>query len=369
MSNQVTIAEVLRFLEETAPSALQESYDNAGLQVGEPDRAVTSVLVTLDVTAEVIEEAIETGANLIVAHHPLIFTPLKKITGATWTEQLLLMAIRHQVAVVAVHTNLDNIREGVNQCIAGKLGLQDCRVLQPLRGRLRKLVTFVPPDHADKVRDALFDAGAGVIGRYDRCSFNAGGYGTFRGDAGTHPFAGEAGKLHRETEIRIETIFPAWREAAVIRSLLETHPYEEAAYDVFALENALPLAGAGLCGHLPEPLEEPHFLELLKKSFGTPVIRHSPLLGKPVKTVAVCGGAGSFLLKEAIAAGAGFFVTGDTRYHQFFDALGKTVLADIGHFESEQFTRELFCELLAKKFNTFAVRLSGVATNPVRYYR
>ncbi len=368
MSEQVPVGEFLRYLEEVAPSALQESYDNAGLQVGDPRQPVTSVLVALDVTPAVLEEALATGANLIVAHHPLIFHPLKRITGASWTEQLVASALRHQISVIAVHTNLDNVEIGVNRQIADRLGLRQCTVLQPARGKLRKLVTFVPEAQLEKVREALFEAGAGVIGRYDKCSFNAGGYGTFRGAAGTHPFAGQPEKLHREAEVRLETIFPVWLETRVVEALLNAHPYEEVAYDLYPLENHHPGVGAGMAGTLPEPMEESRFLELLKKIFGIPVIRHSPLTGNPVSKVALCGGAGAFLLKEAIASGAGFFLTGDIRYHQFFDAQGKTVLADIGHFESEQFTRQLFCDLLAEKFHTFAVRLSGVNTNPVRYY-
>ncbi len=369
MTPPVTLSEVAAWFETLAPAALQESYDNTGLQTGNPADAVTSALVTLDVTEAVVDEAIRLGANLIVTHHPVIFGGIKKLTGATSVEKILLKAIRHDIAILAVHTNLDNVTGGVNTMIARKLGLTGCRILQPMKGKLRKLVTFVPPGHLEAVRQAVFGAGAGTIGHYDQCSFNTEGKGTFRGNKETHPFAGEAGKFHEENEVRLETIFPAWLEKQVIEALLEAHPYEEVAFDIFALENLNPLTGAGITGELPRPLDEQEFLGLLKLTFGIPVIRHSPLLGKPVKKVALCGGAGSFLLKEAIASRSQFFITGDIKYHQFFDPAGKIVLADIGHYESEQFTKELFHELLTKKFPTFAVRLSEVDTNPVNYYK
>jgi hypothetical protein len=246
--------------------------------------------------------------------------------------------------------------------------LKECRILQPLPGKLRKLVTFVPPEYLDRVREAVFEAGAGHIGAYDRCSFNMEGAGTFRGNENTNPFAGEPGKSHTEKEVRLETIFPHWIENQVIRALIKAHPYEEVAYDIYPLSNRFDLAGTGISGKLPEPMKEIHFLKWLRETFRIPVIRHSPLLGRPVSGVAVCGGAGSFLLKEAIAAQADFFLTGDIKYHQFFDPEGKIVMADIGHHESEQFTKELFYELLTEKFPTFALHLSEENTNPVSYY-
>ncbi len=368
MSEQVTILEVVRFFETVAPGILQENYDNSGLQTGEPQMKVTSALVALDVTEEVVDEAIGLHSNLIVAHHPLIFGGIKRITGSTPTERILIKALRNQIAILAAHTNFDNIREGVNAKIAEKIGLLQCEILQPVRGRLRKLVTYVPAGYADIVREALFSAGAGHIGDYDQCSFNTEGNGTYRGSTETHPFKGVPGLPHTEPEVRIETILPNWLEHQVVTALLKAHPYEEVAYDIYPLENKHDRIGAGLAGILPQPMEEGFFLEHLKRTFGIPVIRHSPLLKKPVTKVALCGGAGSFLLKEAMASEAQFFITGDIKYHQFFEPAGKLVMADIGHFESEQFTSELFLELLIKKFPTFAVRLSKVKTNPVGYY-
>lgn len=368
MESAITISEVVRTLEQLAPPALQESYDNAGIQCGDPAVAVTGVLIALDITPEVIDEAIDTGCNLVIAHHPVIFGNLKKITGTTPTGQILMKAIRHQITLYAAHTNLDHITGGVNSMIARKLGLRHTRILLPLEGKLLKLVTFVPPGHLDQVREALWAAGAGHIGNYDQCSFSGEGKGTFRGSEETHPFSGIPCQLQTEPEVRVETILPEWVENQVVAALLKAHPYEEVAYDLYPLANKYDRVGGGIIGTLPQPMEERAFLELLKNSFSIPVIRHSPLLQKPVSRVALCGGAGSFLLKEAISAGAQFFVTGDIKYHQFFEPAGKIVMADIGHFESEQFTCELFLELLTKKFPTFAVRLTTVKTNPVGYY-
>jgi dinuclear metal center YbgI/SA1388 family protein len=368
MKQHLFLSEIVGFFETLAPSALQESYDNAGLQTGDPSQVIHAALITLDVTEKVVAEAIRRGADLIISHHPLIFTGLKKLTGSSAVERTLIKAIQNNIAILAVHTNLDNASAGVNSKIAEKLGLKECRVLQPLPGKLRKLVTFIPAEQLDEVRKAVFEAGAGHIGAYDRCSFNLEGTGTFRGNEKTHPFVGEPGKFHTEKEVRLETIYPHWIEDQVIGALIKAHPYEEVAYDIYPLGNRFDRNGAGITGMLPEPVDETLFLKRLIEIFRIPVIRHSALLGKLVSRVAVCGGAGSFLLKEAITAQAGFFLTGDIKYHQFFDPEGKIVMADIGHYESEQFTKELFYELLTEKFPTFALHLSEENTNPVTYY-
>lgn len=362
------IKEIARFLESFAPLKLQESYDNAGLILGNPDWEVHGVLISLDVTEAVIEEAIQQKCNLIVAHHPLVFSGLKKITGKNYVERTVLNAIKNDIAVYAAHTNLDSVSEGVNRKICEKLGLENCKVLQPTEGLLKKLVTFVPVDHADSVREAVFSAGAGNIGNYDSCSFNMHGQGTFRGNDSTKPFVGEKGKHHYENEIRFETIFPSYLQETIINTLLQIHPYEEVAYDIYPLENSFEQVGMGMIGTIPMEMNELDFLKQLKDIFKSGTIRHTALTGKKVHKVAVCGGAGSFLLKRAISAGADFFVSGDFKYHQFFDAENKLVIADVGHFESEQFTKELFYELLTKNFSKFAVRLSEVNTNPVFYF-
>ncbi len=360
--------DITTFLEEVAPLRLQESYDNAGLILGSSNAEIESALITIDVTEEVVDEAIEKNAGMIIAHHPIVFSGLKKITGRNYVERVLLKAIKNDIAIYASHTNFDSITGGVNSKICEKLHLQDCKILQPAEGLLKKLVTFIPEDHAKKVRQAVFNAGAGHIGNYDSCGYNAEGLGSFRGNENTNPFVGEKGKIHFEKEIRFETIFPAYLQGKIIQALLNEHPYEEVAYDIYPLENRFDKIGAGMVGTLPEEIPETEFLQQLKDTFKTGIIKHTQLKGKPVKKIAVCGGAGSFLLNQAIAAKADVFVTGDFKYHQFFDAENKIVIADIGHFESEQFTKELFYELLTKKFPTFAVRLSEVNTNPVFYF-
>ncbi len=328
---------------------------------------VRAVLLCVDVTEDVIDEALSLNANLIVAHHPLIFSGLKKITGYTSTERIVIKAIKNDVAVYAAHTNLDSVTGGVNSKICEKLGLKKCRILAPATGELRKLVTFVPNDQAEKVRMAIFEAGAGKIGEYDQCSYNLEGHGTFRGSENTNPFVGEQGKLHFEEETRIETIFPVIYQTKVINALLKVHPYEEVAYDVYPLENNYEKVGIGMVGELDTPEEEDIFLAALKDIFKIPVIRHSVLLGKPIQRVAVCGGSGSFLIQKAISANADIFLTGDMKYHQFFEADNEIIIADIGHYESEQFTKEIFYDLLTKKFPKFAVHLSKIVSNPINY--
>ncbi|KJF44686.1 Nif3-like dinuclear metal center hexameric protein [Draconibacterium sediminis] len=362
------IKDITNFLEDLAPLKLQESYDNAGLILGDKNAEVLAALVTLDVTEAIVDEAIKRKAGLIIAHHPIVFSGLKKITGKNYIERTLIKAIKHDVAIYAAHTNLDNVTGGVNGKICEKLGLENCKILQPAGGLLKKLVTFVPVDHANKVREAVFAAGAGQIGNYDSCSFNAHGQGTFRGSDTTNPFVGKKGEQHYENEIRVETIFPDYLQGKVINALVQAHPYEEVAYDIYSLDNKFDQIGAGMIGTLPKEKSETAFLRQLKKTFNTKIIRHTALLDKKVKKIAVCGGSGSFLLNQAIASGADFFVTGDFKYHQFFDAENKIVIADIGHFESEQFTKELFYELLTKKFPKFAIHLSEVNSNPVFYF-
>ncbi len=362
------LRELTAYLESLAPLAYQEPYDNAGLLVGDPAREVRQALVSLDCTEAVVDEAIALGCDLIVSHHPIVFKGLKRFNGKSYVERVVMKAIRHDIALYAIHTNLDNVAGGVNGKIAQRLGLQQTAILSPKADLLRKLAVFVPLAHADRVREALFAAGAGHIGDYDACSFNVVGYGTFRGGEGTDPFVGTPGESHREEEVRVEVVFPADRERTVVLGLLDAHPYEEVAYDIYKLQNAHRQVGSGMVGQLAQPLAETDFLRLLKERLQAQVIRHTALRGKPVSRVAVCGGAGGFLLADAIRSGADAFVTADYKYHEFFDAEGKIVIADVGHFESEQFTQQLLLEIIQKKFPTFAVRLTGVDTNPIKYY-
>lgn len=361
------IREITNYLESIAPLEYQESYDNAGLILGNPSDEITGALITLDVTEKVVDEAIKDGFKLIISHHPLIFHAIKKINGKSDLEKSLIKAVKNDIAIYASHTNLDSVTGGVNSKICEKLGLINCKVLSPVKGNLKKLVTFIPSDHFEKVQKAIFDAGAGHIGNYDSCGYSVEGVGSFRGNESTNPFVGEKGQLHLEQEKRFETIFHSHIQGKVINALLESHPYEEVAYDIYPLDNMMPATGMGMIGELKNAMDERDFLLLTKDIFKSGAVRHSPLLSKPVKKIAVCGGSGGFLIKQAIALNADMFITADLKYNQFFDAEGKIVIADIGHYESEQYTKEVIYELLTKKFPKFAIRLSEINTNPINY--
>lgn len=360
------ITDVIRYLEELAPPALQEAYDNSGLLTGNHDWPVKNVLVCLDVTEEILDEALQKNCNLIVAHHPVIFSGLKRLTGRNYVERAVIKALKNDLAIYAIHTNLDNVQAGVNARFAERLGLTGTRILSPGKNQLLKLVTFVPENAAEEVRSGLFSAGAGHIGNYDECSFNLEGTGTFRPVAGSAPVLGEIGKRFSGREIRVEVILPVWKEPEVMKALRKKHPYEEIAYELYRIENKLQTTGAGMMGQLAEAMDPLAFLDYLKESMNTPVVRHTRLKGA-IRKVAVCGGSGSFLLQEAIRHGADAFVSADFKYHQFFDADDKILLADIGHFESEQFTMDLLVEHLRKNFTKFAVHLTETNTNPIHY--
>jgi dinuclear metal center YbgI/SA1388 family protein len=360
--------EIIAAIEELAPPAYQESWDNCGLITGNAADEIHSCLITLDVSEEVVDEAVTGNFNLIISHHPVIFSPLKKITGKSVTERIIMKSLRHGIALYCAHTSLDNVYSGVNFALADKLGIRNARILSPVTGELRKLVTFVPPDHAEKVRNAIFKAGGGHIGNYDQCSFNLEGTGSFRGSDQSKPFVGKIGEMHFEKEIRIETIFPNALRSGIIRALLAAHPYEEVAYDIYLLDNAYPRLGAGIIGQLDEPMEPAAWLEHIRIILSCQQIRYSGPEVRKIKTVACCGGSGSFLIREAINEGADSFVTGDVKYHQFLESAGDILLIDAGHFETEQHTREIFYELLMKKFPTFAVRFSNINTNPIKYF-
>ncbi|MDP4210744.1 MAG: Nif3-like dinuclear metal center hexameric protein [Bacteroidota bacterium] len=362
------VNDVTRCLESFAPTSYQESYDNSGLQIGDPLREVTGVLLAVDITEEVIDEAITLGVNLVISHHPLIFGGLKRIIGGNYIERVVAKAIKHDIAIYACHTNIDNVSAGVSFRMAEKLGLLGVKVLKPIGGVLSKLVTFVPHSHAEKVRAAIFEAGAGSIGLYDSCSFNLSGEGTFRASEQANPFVGEKGVLHTEPETRIETIFPKYLESAVISAMINAHPYEEVAYDIYPLANELASVGAGAVGNLGAPMNGTEFLGLVKSAFRMPVVRHTRLLDRKISRVALCGGSGSSLLNDARRAGADVFVSADFKYHQFFDTDNQILIADIGHFESEQFTLEIFYEILIKNFSNFAIRFTKVKTNPINYF-
>jgi dinuclear metal center YbgI/SA1388 family protein len=361
------LSEITSFLNAEIPLALQENYDNCGLLIGDLSTDIKGALVCLDLTEDVMDEAIKKNCNLVISHHPLIFSGIKSLTGRNETERLVIRAVSEKIAVFALHTNLDNHYDGVNRLLCEKLGIENAVILKPVSDTLRKLVTFCPPAHADNVRAAIFEAGAGQIGNYDFCSFNAPGNGTFRAMDGANPFVGQKGQLHAEPELRIETIFPAFIESAVISALKKSHPYEEVAFDIYPLTNVHQRIGAGMTGTLPKALVADEFLRQVKEILNIGCIRHTSLKNKKIKKIALCGGSGSFLIKDAISCGADIYMTGDIKYHDFFIPENKMILADIGHYESEQFTKELIYTLLKKKFTTFALFISETNTNPVNY--
>jgi dinuclear metal center YbgI/SA1388 family protein len=363
-----TLSEIISHIEQFAPPAYQESYDNSGLLTGNPEMDITGALICLDSTEEVIDEAIKNGCNLVIAHHPIIFSGIKKLNGKNYVERTVIKAIRNEIAIYAAHTNLDNIFAGVNNKICSKLGLTNLSILSPGKGLLKKLITFAPAESAEKVRNALFAAGAGAISNYTECSFSMEGSGTFRGNKFSDPVIGEKGIREQVREERIEVIYEKFLEQKLLRSLREAHPYEEVAFDIYQLDNQFQNAGSGMSGVLEKPMKTVQFLEFLKKTMNTGPIRHTKIISENVQKIAVCGGSGSFLINDAIRAGADVFITSDLKYHQFFDAEGKIMIADIGHYESEQFTKDLIYELLKEKFPKFALRLSELNTNPINYF-
>jgi len=362
-----TIKDVTGKLEQLAPRIYQEDYDNSGLITGSPEATVTGILVTLDCTESVVEEALKQNCNLIVAHHPILFKGIKKLTGQNYVERTLIKAIQNNVAIYAIHTNLDNVYAGVNRKIAEQIGLTNLSILAPRQGTLLKLVTFIPQDHAENVTNHLYAAGAGQIGNYKNCGFSVVGEGTFLPTGDANPFQGTRGKLERAAETRVEVILPIYARKRVLEALKKNHPYEEVAYYLTALENDNQEVGSGMIGELAEPMEAMAFLRHLKIKMGTGCVRYTAPPPKLIKSVAVCGGSGSFLLSKAIAKEADAFVSADFKYHEFFDADGRILIADIGHYESEQFTKDLLIAFLRENFATFAVAFSKVVTNPISY--
>ena len=362
----MVIRDIVNYLEKLAPKSLQESYDNSGLLVGDDDAEVSKVLISLDVTEDVVEEAVNKSCGLIISHHPIIFGGLKSLTGKSYVERTVISAIRNNIALYAIHTNLDNIYTGVNFRIADKLGISNPRILAPRSGLLKKLIVFVPHANRDELLNAMFKAGAGAIGGYSDCSFSSSGKGTFTGGVDTDPYVGTPGERHTEPEDRIEVVVEKHTLKGVLKAMLEAHPYEEVAYDVYALENSYDKVGSGMLGMLNEPVYALDFIKKIKEIFGG-VVRYTPLVKDYVQRIAWCGGSGSFLMQNAIAAQADIFITSDIKYHQFFDAEKKIIVADIGHFENEQYTIDLISDLLKEKFPTFAFLLTETNTNPINY--
>jgi len=359
---------ITQFLEQQFPLSLQESYDNSGLLIGNPEMEIVGVLICLDSIEKIVDEAIEKNCNLIIAHHPIIFKGLKKLTESNYIERVVTKCIKNDIALYAIHTNLDNHYQGVNREIANRIGLKKCNILQPLSGNLSKLVVFVPKESLNQVDEAVFGAGAGQIGNYSECHFRTEGQGTFKGNEASNPAIGRANKRETVAEFRVEYLVSNYNLKKVISALFEAHPYEEVAYEIYPTQNSNQFEGAGMIGELENEQEEIAFLSQLKTTFKCGVIRHTQLHGKKIKKVAICGGSGSFLLSKAIQQKADIFITGDFKYHEFFDAENKLIIADIGHFESEQFTTNLLAEKLKENFTNFAIHLTEHNTNPINYF-
>ena len=361
------INEITNYLESLAPIYLQEDYDNSGLITGNKYWKVSNILVCLDCTEKVVEEAIAKSCNLIVTHHPIVFSGLKSIVGKNYVEQTIIKAIKNDIAIYAIHTNLDNIKDGVNAVIAKKIGLEKTKILRPKKDFIKKLSFYCPVSEANRIKNLLWEAGAGNIGNYSHCSFSTIGQGTFLGNDFSKPSLGEKNVLHTEKEEKIEIIFPSYLENKILNTLYSVHPYEEVAYEIYLLDNVNQDIGSGLYGKLKKPMKSNDFLRYLKKIMQTKCIRHTNLNKEYIETVSVCGGSGSFLLDDAKRVKADIFITSDFKYHEFFNADNNIIIADIGHYESEQFTKELLNELLKKKFTKFATHLSSINTNPINY--
>ncbi|RCW90170.1 Nif3-like dinuclear metal center hexameric protein [Winogradskyella arenosi] len=361
------IQDVINHLHNLAPLAYAEDFDNVGLLVGNKNEKVTGVLVTLDTLEAVVDEAIENQCNLIVSFHPIIFKGLKKLTGKTYVERVVIKAIQHNIAIFSIHTALDNAFQGVNDIICNQLGLINKKVLIPQSGTIKKLQTYVPKADAEALRTALFKTGAGSLGHYESCSFNMEGQGTFLANDDANPVIGKKGKLHTESETAISITFKKHLESTVLRTLFDAHPYEEVAYEITTLENSNQHIGIGMVGELEHEMPAEACLKFIKAQMQTDCIRHTNPLDRPIKRIAVLGGSGSFAISAAMAAKADLFITADLKYHDFFRAENKIILADIGHYESEQFTKSFLVDYLSKKITNFAIILSKTNTNPIKY--
>jgi len=358
--------DIAKALEDFAPLAYQESYDNSGLIVGDQKKEVTSCLISLDCTPDVVDEAISKGCGLIVSHHPIVFNGLKSFTGKTYVERTIIKAIKNDIAIYACHTNLDNVAQGVNAKIAEKLNLNATRILQKKSNTLSKIVTYVPILNLSEVQASIHASGAGKIGNYDYCSFRVNGTGTFRPMHGANPVIGEVGKVEELEEVKLEVMCKNQQLNEVLKATIKAHPYEEVAYEILPIQNQWEM-GSGMIGNLDKEMSETEFLNHVKHSMNCEVIKYTPV-SKKIKKVAICGGAGSFLLKKALSSGADAFITSDMKYHEFFDGESKLMICDIGHYESEKFTQEIFAKVLSDKFPNFAALFSDTNTNPIKYY-
>jgi dinuclear metal center YbgI/SA1388 family protein len=360
------ISDIIAVLEQMAPLAYAEDFDNVGLLTGNTTTEATGVMVCHDVLESVLDEAIAKNCNLVVCFHPILFSGLKKITGKNYVERAVIKAIKNDMAIYAVHTALDNHKQGVNKIFCDALGLVNTKVLIPKENYIYKLVTYTIPENHEKLRNALFNAGAGNIGNYENCSFASQGIGTYQGNADSNPQIGQPGDFMEAREMKLEVTFEKHLEGKIVKALFDNHIYEEVAYEIYQLQNRHQNIGLGMTGELPQPMDEKEFLLFVKDKMQAEGIRHSAYTGKPVKKVAVLGGSGSFAIKNAIAAGADVFLTSDLKYHQFYEAENKLLLADIGHFESERYTQDYMAGYLIKHTN-IQVFITQTNTNPVKY--
>jgi dinuclear metal center YbgI/SA1388 family protein len=361
------INQIIAVLEEMAPLSYAEDFDNVGLLVGNQETEATGVLICHDALENIIDEAVRENCNLVVCFHPILFSGLKKITGKNYVERAVIKAIKNDIAIFAVHTALDNHQEGVNKIFCSILGLRDTKILIPKQNFIKKLVTYTVPENAEKIRNVMFKAGAGKIGNYEDCSFNSEGFSTYKGNENSNPTIGNKLELTQTDEIKIEVIFEKHLESSILKALFSNHIYEEVAYEIYDLQNSHQNIGLGMIGTLEKPMDEKDFLLFVKEKIQADGIRHSAFLNKKIQKVAVLGGSGSFAIKEAIRAGADAFLTADLKYHQFYEAENQLLLADVGHFESERYTKNYILDYLTKKMPNFAFILSKENTNPVKY--
>lgn len=367
-TKKYSVQDYCSYLEQIAPLSLQEEYDNAGLIVGDANMPVTNVLLSLDCTEEIIDEAIKRKCQLIIAHHPIVFVGLKRINIKHYVGRVVTKAIKNDIAIYACHTNLDNIKDGVNLKIAQKLGLTNVSILAPKNKQLAKLYTYVPVDHVSAIQQALFDAGAGYIGNYSECSYQTTGTGTFKPLSDAKPVIGEKNIRSQEAEVKLEVIMPMHKVQLAVSTLKQVHPYEEVAYEIITLNNTQSEIGSGMVGFLPKPLNQKDLVSLVQIKMKAKGVRYTAAHTKKYSKIAICGGAGSFLINAAKSAGADAFITADVKYHEFFEADNQLSIIDIGHYESEQYTPRLFYDILSKKFPTFALHLSKINTNPIKYF-
>ncbi len=365
-----TVGDVIRIIESSYPLCYQEPYDNSGLQVGQMGEKVTGIMLSVETTEAVLEECVDKGCNFLLSHHPILFKPLKRVTMCTYQERCLAFAIKHNIAIYALHTSADNILQGINFFVANKVGMQidGRRPLCPAKGGAYKLQVYVPKTHQKIVREALHQEGIGVSGKYSSCSFSSEGVGRFIPRKGASPFIGkEIGVMEQVSEVCVSMLVEQHLLSAALGTIKRVHPYEEPAYEIIPLLGQSVQVGSGLLGFLPAPVPANSFLNQLKETFNTSVVAHSEITQKMISSVAICGGSGGPFLEQAIAAGADAYVTGEAKYNDFLDAQGRINLVVLGHHTSEQVAIDLFEQLLHQITQEVSLYKSQRDINPVRF--